>query len=149
MGTRKSYSIPMGMVFGKFYCHKCGEKLKNVPVLDRTVHPGDSGWLKESKIGNTHYLGSVEKYDYQFKCPSCGHEMDYSKQCTYKQIQKMLGKRVLSDQEIEDYLPAAKAAEKKKAEGDRDCGLFGYWCDHRADSRPVSAVRQGVSEDWP
>ena len=114
MGTRKSYSIPMGMVFGKFYCHKCGEKLKNVPVLDRTVHPGDSGWLKESKIGNTHYLGSVEKYEYQFRCPSCGHEMDYSKQCTYKQIQKMLGKRVLSDQEIEDYLPKARVAEKKR-----------------------------------
>ena len=114
MGTRKSYSIPMGMVFGKFYCHKCGEKLKNVPVLDRTVHPGDSDWFKESKIGNTHYLGSVEKYEYQFRCPSCGHEMEYSKQCTYKQIQKMLGKRVLSDQEIEDYLPAAKAAEEKR-----------------------------------
>ena len=114
MGTRKSYSIPMGMVFGKFYCHKCGEKLKNVPVLDRTVHPGDPGWLKESKIGNTHYLGSVEKYDYQFTCPSCGHEMDYSKQCTYKQIQKMLGKRVLSDQEIEDHLPKARVAEEKR-----------------------------------
>ena len=114
MGTRKSYSIPMGMVFGKFYCHKCGEKLKNVPVLDRTVHPGDSDWFKESKIGNTHYLGSVEKYQYQFRCPSCGHEIDYYTQCTYKQIQKILGKNTLSDQEIEDYLPAAKAAEKKR-----------------------------------
>lgn len=114
MGTRKSYSIPMGMVFGKFYCHKCGEKLKNVPILDRTVHPGDPDWLKESKIGNTHYLGSVEKYEYQFKCPSCGHEMDYHTQCTYKQIQKILGKKVLGEQEIKDYLPAAKAAEEKK-----------------------------------
>ena len=114
MGTRKSYSIPMGMVFGKFYCHKCGEKLKNVPVMERTVHPGDSDWFKESKIGNTHYLGSVEKYDYQFKCPSCGHEMDYHTQCTYKQIQKILGKNTLSDQEIKEYLPAAKQAEEKR-----------------------------------
>ena len=114
MGTRKTYSIPMGMVFGKFYCHKCGAKLKNTPVKERTVHPGDPDWFRESKIGNTHYLGSVEKYEYQFKCPSCAHEMDYDAQCICKQMQKILAKRVLSDQEIKDYLPQAKAAEEKR-----------------------------------
>ncbi len=110
---RKTHSIPMGMVHGKFYCHKCGERLKNNPIT-RTLHPGDPGWLRASKSGNTYYGGSVELTEYNFKCPSCEHEMDYHTQCTYKQIQKILGKNTLSDQEIKDYLPAAKEAEEKR-----------------------------------
>lgn len=110
---RKTHSIPMGMAFGKFYCHKCGERLKNNPIT-RTVHPGDPDWRRASKSGNTYYGGSVELTEYNFKCPSCGHEIDYYTQCTYKQIQKMLGKNTLSDQEIKEYKPAAKEAEEKR-----------------------------------
>ncbi len=126
MVTRKSYSIPMGMVFGKFYCHKCGEKLKNTPVMQGTVHPGDPGWLKESKIGNTHYLGSVEKYEYQFTCPGCGHEMDYDTQCIYKQIQKILGKKVLSDQEIKEHKARANAIQDRRDTITKVCVFVGF-----------------------
>ena len=126
MGTRKSYSIPMGMVFGKFYCHKCGGKLKNTPVKDRTVHPGDPDWFNESKIGNKHYLGSVEKYEYIFSCPSCGHEMDYHTQCTYKQIQKILDKKVLSDQEIEEHKAWANAIQDRKDTITQVCVYVGF-----------------------
>ena len=52
----------MGKVFGKFYCHKCGEKLKNVPVMERTVHPGDPDWRRASKSGNTLSDQEIKEY---------------------------------------------------------------------------------------
>lgn len=122
---RKSYSIPMGMVFGKFYCHKCGNKYKNNPIT-RTVYPGDSDFPRASKSGNTYYGGSVELTEYNFKCPFCDHEIDYNTQCVYKLIQKKLGRRVLIDEEIKEHKPWANAAQDKRDTITQVCSIVGF-----------------------
>ena len=122
---RKSYSIPMGMAFGKFYCHKCGNKYKNNPIT-RTVHPGDPDYPRASKSGNTYYGGSVELTEYNFKCPFCDHEIDYDMQCVYKLIQKKLGRRVLIDEEIKEHKPWANAAQDRRDMITKVCSIVGF-----------------------
>ena len=122
----KSYSIPMGMVFGKFYCHKCGQKYKNNPIT-RTVRPGDPDHRRASKIGTkTYMVGDVELTEYNFKCPFCDHEIDYDTQCVYKLIQKKLGRRVLIDEEIKEYKPWANAAQDKRDAITKVCMIVGF-----------------------
>ncbi len=97
-------TINMGMVFDKFYCHKCGQQYMNNPIT-RTVRPGDPDYRKESRTVKGHLIGDVEVTEYNFKCPDCGNEIDYDSQCNLQQIQTLLGKNVLTDQEIAAHKP--------------------------------------------
>lgn len=95
----KSISIPAGMVFKKFYCHKCGEKLVKEPKK-RIVTPKDADYREYNSIGNMHVIGDIEVTEYDFKCPSCGNIIKYDEQCVIGKIQKKLDKKELYEQDI-------------------------------------------------
>ena len=121
----KTASIPMGMVFRKFYCCKCGTKLKNNPIT-RTLRPGDPGYHQARKVGKTYYVGAVQHTEYNFKCPYCTSETEYDEQCVYTLIQKKLGRRVLIDEEIKEYKPWATAAQDKRDMITKVCTIVGF-----------------------
>ena len=43
MKTGATVSIPMAMLSKKYYCHKCGERLKRQKVTE-IFNPGDPGY---------------------------------------------------------------------------------------------------------
>jgi predicted RNA-binding Zn-ribbon protein involved in translation (DUF1610 family) len=96
----KSFSIPMGMVTKKFYCHKCGERLGKHPKT-RTLSPGDPDYRKHNRITHkTHMIGDIEVTEYDFQCPACKNVIEYDEQCVVRKIQKQLRKNILSDEEV-------------------------------------------------
>ena len=95
-----SYGIPMGMVFKKYYCCKCGNKLikeKNY----RVVTKDDVDYYHYHKRGNfpkyDHHV-----YDYHFKCPNCNNRYSFDYQCVIERIQKYKKSKVLSKNDIKE-----------------------------------------------
>ena len=82
MGS-KTVSIPAGMVFRKFYCHKCGQKLQRA-ARTFTVRPGDPDYKKYAIHKNglriTFFPGDVQVTEYDFCCPDCHHVTGYREQ---------------------------------------------------------------------
>ncbi len=97
----KSVSIPLGMVFKRFYCHKCGERLVKEPKK-RIVTPKDHDYREHNSIGHMNMIGDIEVTEYDFKCPSCGNTIKYDEQCVIGKIQKKLDKKELYEQDIEE-----------------------------------------------
>ena len=96
----KSVSIPVGMVIKKFYCHKCGERLRKHPQT-RIVKPGDPDYRKHSRINRRiQMIGAVEVTEYNFRCPACENFMEYRAQCVVRKMQKKLRKNILTDEEL-------------------------------------------------
>lgn len=110
----KSISIPAGMVFKKFYCHKCSERLVKEPKK-RIVKPGDIDYREHNKIGRMHMVGEVEVTEYDFKCIECGNIISYDEQCVIGKIQKKLNKKELNEQEIEENREEIKNKLDKNA----------------------------------
>ncbi|MBQ8849000.1 MAG: hypothetical protein IJ011_01550 [Clostridia bacterium] len=98
---KKSSSIPMAMALKKYYCHECGEMLVKTPRT-RVIRRGDPDYRKHNRVGNKHISGDVELTEYDLKCPSCDRIVDFDEQCVIDEIQKRLGKRELSQTEIDD-----------------------------------------------
>lgn len=102
----KSYSIPLGMVFGKYYCAKCGAKL----IKERThriVTQCDRDYYQYHDFG-TFPLRDYDVYDYRFKCPSCNARISFDEQCIINRIQKKQGYFVLSSSEIKSNYKECK-----------------------------------------
>lgn len=109
----KRKSIPAAMLFKKFYCHSCGERLvKNART--RTVRRGDPDYKEYSRIGRTHMIGDVELTEYDFKCPCCERITSYDEQCVIERIQKNIGRQVLSPTEISDHTKKAEEDLKRR-----------------------------------
>lgn len=75
MKSGYSLSIPFAMLFRKFYCHKCGTRLKRQKVT-RTLNPGDPGYeAVKDRIFDNHEIvgkpGTVSVSEYVFACPVC------------------------------------------------------------------------------
>ena len=109
----KSTSIPVAMLTKKFYCHKCGERLRRNPKT-RIVKRGDPDYNKYA-VDEIHPSGDIEVTEYNFQCPSCGNIIEYGEQCVIATIQKLLDKNVLSAGEISDHKANAKEQIDKKA----------------------------------
>lgn len=104
----KSASIPMGMVFCKFYCPDCGERLVKHP-RKRVVRRGDPDYREHSRVGRMRLVGDIEVTEYDFKCPCCEKIRSYDDQRVIAVIQKDLGKKTLSPVEITKHTPQAEA----------------------------------------
>ena len=117
----KTTSIPMAMVFKKFYCHKCGTVLvKNTKT--RILHPGDPEYKKHNRIGNKHIIaGDLQITEYAFGCPSCGELIEFDDQRVIEVIQKLSGKRRLSQTDLDDHKRSATEKIRKK---DRTIGII-------------------------
>lgn len=94
-----SITIPIGMIFKKFYCHKCGSRLEK-SARKRTVRRGDPDYKKYRNIGDSYVIGDIEVTQYDFCCPSCGEITGYDEQCILEHIQKQTGGHLLSPAEI-------------------------------------------------
>jgi predicted RNA-binding Zn-ribbon protein involved in translation (DUF1610 family) len=111
--NNKSTSIPVAMLIKKFYCHCCGGLLiKNKRT--RTIRRGDPDYKEHSRIGRTHMIGDIELTEYDFKCPDCGRITSFDEQCVIENIQKNVGKHILSQAEITEHTPKAEADLKRK-----------------------------------
>ena len=102
--NNKHASIPIGMVFLKFYCHKCGAKLvkhsqkktltKDDPEYDYYYH----NISRKSDLVIAHK--DIDVLEYVFRCPACENIIEYEKQRDIRKIQKKLKKNILSDEEL-------------------------------------------------
>ena len=110
----KSISIPAGMVFKKFYCHKCGERLVK-ESKKRIVTPKDADYREYNSIADIHMIGDIEVTEYDFKCPECGNIISYDEQCVIGKIQKKINKKELNEQEIEENREEIKNKLDKNA----------------------------------
>lgn len=94
--------IPVGMTFRKMYCRYCGERLK-VHKIVNVYHPGDPQFERVASFGihgkMIHFTNQT-KVTYVYKCPDCGKAVTYEEQVCFSKIQKKLGKKILSDDEI-------------------------------------------------
>ena len=91
------YSIPLGMIFRKMYCHKCGEKLiKNKYV--RIILKDDPKYkiYKRGRFGE----GKVTQYKYNYKCPKCFYNIEYKEQKRIAKIQKQNNSFVLTNDQL-------------------------------------------------
>jgi len=104
--------MDLALVFKKFYCHKCGERLSRNSNT-RTVKRGDSDYSEHNTLGRTHMLGDVQLTEYGLKCTKCGRSVDVDKQRLIARIQKKLGKRIITDDEYEEWYESAEKAQNR------------------------------------
>lgn len=108
----KSYCIPFGMVFKKYYCSKCGARLEKERT-HRVVTKNDKDYYRY------HDYGQFPRYDYdvyghRWKCPSCGRRISFDEQCIIERIQKKCGQSVLSPIDIKEFYVECKAENAKR-----------------------------------
>lgn len=99
MKTGATASIPVAMLFKKYYCHKCGERLKRQKVTE-TLDPGAPGY--EAAWNQTHSdmhivgkRGSISVSHYLFRCPACDTTITFEEQEDIAVKQKYAGSRIL------------------------------------------------------
>lgn len=102
MGWRgRMFTIPVGMVFRKMHCHKCGAKLakEKISSIYKKGEPGYTnqlpGHFGEIPLG----MSELEKISYIYQCPNCSAVISYDEQCVIAKKQKKLRKTILADDE--------------------------------------------------
>ena len=108
----KSYSIPIGMVFKKYYCSKCGAKLEKEKT-HRVVTKDDKDYYQYHDYGEFPRR-DVDVYEHRWKCPSCGTRISFEEQCVMKRIQKKCGQSVLSCEDIKEFYVECKEENSKR-----------------------------------
>ena len=88
-------TIPVGMIFKKMFCHKCGARLKKEKIT-RIYKKGQFGYSNDILGHST--LGMSEKVMsyYIYQCPNCGSKISYNDQCVIAKKQKFFKKRILN-----------------------------------------------------
>ena len=84
MRSGATVSIPLAMIFKKYYCHKCGERLKRQKVTE-TLNPNDPGYEAAwSQIHSDMHIGgkrgAVSVTHYVFQCPICDTTITFDEQ---------------------------------------------------------------------
>ena len=108
-----NWSIPWRMVFKRYYCSKCGSRLKREKT-HRIVTKDDIDYFKYHEY-NTFPRRDHDVYEYRFKCPSCESRMSFEEQCIVDRIQKVNRRKLLSDIEIKKNYDECKKFIKRKA----------------------------------
>ena len=110
----KSSRIDAAMLTRKFYCHKCGNILVNNP-RKRIIKRGDPEYKDLSHVGRMSMIGDIEFTEYDFKCNNCDCIIAPDEQYIVEKIQKMLGKHILSEEELsQNREKAYLSIERKK-----------------------------------
>ena len=99
MGWRGSETtIPVGMIFRKMFCHKCGTQLRKEKIT-KTYKKGDPEYSNNILGHSTLGMSEISKSYYIYKCINCGAEIDYDHQCVIAKKQKLLKKKILIEDE--------------------------------------------------
>lgn len=109
----KSFGIPAGMIFIKFYCLNCGHKLEKEKNY-RLVTKEDVDYFSYQDR-DTYPRINHDVYDYHFKCKNCNNRYSYKYQCIINKIQKYKNKKQLSKQEIKTNFAYAKQKYRKQS----------------------------------
>ena len=117
MSTWKCKEIHLGMLFKKRYCHKCGEKLKKhkrsqiyyrydsdfSEARGKSLggfYPTEMSLSLSYLVINSTRLEEIIITTYFYKCPHCGNEIEYTNQLDVEYAQKVLNKKVVTEEEI-------------------------------------------------
>ena len=87
-------TIPVGMIFKKMYCHKCGARLKKEKIT-RIYKKGEPGYTNVILHMTTIGMSEIAISYYIYKCPNCGSKISYNDQCAIAKKQKYFKKRIL------------------------------------------------------
>ena len=109
----KSHSIPIGMVFKKYFCPHCGAQLLKEKT-HRVVTKDDKDYYQYHDAG-TFPRRDYDVYSYQFRCPACCKRIAYEEQRIFAKIQKKCGTKVLTPSQIRTDYEAIKAKYNKGA----------------------------------
>ena len=97
--TNYEIIIPVGMIFKKMYCHKCGTRLKKERIT-KTYKKGEPGFRKTGR-STTLGVSKLQESNYIYKCPKCGAEITYDNQCVIAKKQKISKKIILSEDDLD------------------------------------------------
>lgn len=99
MGWKGSETkIPVGMIFRKMFCHKCGAKLEKEKITE-SYKKGDQGYSNKILGHATLGMSEISKSYYIYKCPNCNSLITYDEQCVIAKKQKLLKKKILNENE--------------------------------------------------
>ena len=108
----KNYTIPFGMIFKKYCCSKCGEKLEKEKT-HRVVTEDDKDYYQYHDY-RKFPRDDIDVYDHRWKCPSCGARISFDEQCIIERIQKKCGQSVLSRDDIKEFYTECKEKNAKR-----------------------------------
>ena len=95
------YEKPWGMIFGKKHkCSLCGSPLV-IEKVNRVVTHSDRDY-NSYRRRPAYPRRDISVTSHRYKCSGCKFRFTYDDQCIASEIQKKLGKTVLTDQEIAD-----------------------------------------------
>lgn len=86
--------IPVGMLFKKMYCFKCGNKLDRKEIR-RIIKKGDPNYSNDIMGHSTIGMDRKEQVEYIYICPNCHLEITYKEQCVISDKQKESHKKIL------------------------------------------------------
>ena len=107
----KHLIVPFGMLFGKHYCSKCGERLSKEKT-HRVVSKEDKDYYRYQNY-NQWPRRDHDVYGYRFFCPACKSRIAYHEQIIIKRIQKNHKRNVLTSDEIKANYSDAKKRHYK------------------------------------
>jgi len=87
-------TIPVGMLFRRMYCHKCGNKLKKKKI-SHTYKKGEEGYSRWLSGRLTIGMEEKQKTHYVYECPVCNFQNTYDEQCIIAKEQKKQGKKIV------------------------------------------------------
>ena len=92
--------IPIGMLFRKMYCHRCGVRLKREKQVN-VYHKGDEGYDKHIFFLRPTPLGmdKAKKTHFVYVCPNCNSRITYNEQRAIARKQRKLKSKIISENE--------------------------------------------------
>lgn len=108
----KSWSMPFGMVFKKYYCSHCGTKLIKSRT-HRIVTKNDKDYYQYHEVGNFPRL-DYDVYGYEFKCVKCNKKISYKEQCIIERIQKNVNKKYYRIPKLKKIIKLKKIKKVKE-----------------------------------
>ena len=102
MGWRgNEVEVPLGMLFRKMYCRICSTKLKRKKI-SVVCKKGDINYTNRLLGKATLGMSEIQKSEYVYECPKCKVLTTYNNQLRISKLQKKTGKKILSDEELEN-----------------------------------------------
>ena len=97
MGWKGSETkIPIGMIFRKMYCNKCGIQLKKLKI-NEVYKKGETGYSNKILGHSTLGMSEISKSHYIYNCQNCNSKISYEAQCIVAKKQKQLRKKIISE----------------------------------------------------
>ena len=99
-----SYEIDLRILFKKFYCPICGERLKVIKTIDQLTEQQKKIYYKELYPHGVPIKLDVGKVKQLFKCDNCDYSNTTDNQLNIHKKQKLLKKKVLDVNDLNEQL---------------------------------------------